>query len=335
LASTVEEYLAELRTCLAGTDPALVQDALYDAEEYLRDAVAEAGDTPEAFTGVIERYGSPVEIAAAYRDREVTVAAALRRPVPSQTARVLGFFSVLADPSAWGALFYMVLALATGIAYFTVVVTGLSMTVGLAILIIGIPFALLFIAMVRAISLAEGRIVEGLLGVRMPRRPRSSGRGGTLIERIKAWLGDYRTWTTMLYMALQLPLGIAYFTVVVTGIALSLSLIALPFVQLFVHEPMFVWNGANHVLQPWAMPFAVALGALGLVVMLWVAKGVGHLHGLYAKTMLVGNFEGAVLPSADGATPGQPGPPAIVTPPAPPAEPASAEPASGQNAKGD
>jgi len=38
---TIEGYLAELKGYLAGADPALVQDALYDAEEYLRDAVTE------------------------------------------------------------------------------------------------------------------------------------------------------------------------------------------------------------------------------------------------------------------------------------------------------
>ena len=41
LPTTIPEYLAQLRTALAGADPALVQDALYDAEEYLRSELAE------------------------------------------------------------------------------------------------------------------------------------------------------------------------------------------------------------------------------------------------------------------------------------------------------
>ena len=47
------------------------------------------------------------------------------------------------------------------------------------------------------------------------------GAQGNLWERIKSWLTDYRTWTTMLYMVLQLPLGIVYFTVMVTALSLS------------------------------------------------------------------------------------------------------------------
>ena len=38
---TIPEYLDQLRAALAGADPALVQDALYDAEEYLRSELAE------------------------------------------------------------------------------------------------------------------------------------------------------------------------------------------------------------------------------------------------------------------------------------------------------
>jgi len=78
---------------------------------------------------------------------------------------------VLADPRAYTALLYMLLSLATGTLYFTWAVTGISLSLGLAILIIGIPFAILFFASVRGISLVEGRVVEALLGERMPRRP--------------------------------------------------------------------------------------------------------------------------------------------------------------------
>ena len=37
---SIDEYLKQLRSALARQDPALIQDALYDAEEYLRAEVA-------------------------------------------------------------------------------------------------------------------------------------------------------------------------------------------------------------------------------------------------------------------------------------------------------
>ncbi len=304
--NTVEGYLAELRKVLAGSDPALIQDAVYDAEEYLRTAVAEGDGSPEALEAALESYGTPEEVAAAYRDAELTVAAALRKPPAPASKSKLGaspigrFFGIILDPSAWGALFYMLLTLATGIMYFTIVVTGLSLSFGLAILIVGVPFALLFLAVVRAISLAEGRMVEGLLGERMPRRPRMVGVQGSLWERIKSWLTDYRSWTTMLYMVLQMPLGIIYFTTVVTALAVSVAVFMLPLVQMAAGEAVIRGLNYGYLIQPWAMPLVMAVGVLGVFVTLWLAKGVGFVHGMWAKTMLVGRFEGA--PTTTGTT---------------------------------
>jgi uncharacterized membrane protein len=311
LANTVEAYLAELKAALKGADPALTQDALYDAEDYLRTAVAEGDGSPEAVEAAIEAYGTPEEIATAYRESEATVAAALHRPAGTVASSKIGrsplgrFFGVVLDPSAYGALFYALLALATGIAYFTIVVTGLSLTFGLAILIIGIPFALVFLAVVRAISLAEGRMVEGLLGVRMPRRPRTLGVQGNLLTRIKSWLADYRTWTTMLYMVLQLPLGIIYFTIMVTALSLSAAVVALPVLQIVLHQPILRNLNYGYLIQPWAMPLVMALGVLGFFVTLWIAKGIGYAHGHWAKTMLVGRFEGAGAVDAPAVTIGE------------------------------
>jgi uncharacterized membrane protein len=292
----IDQYLQELRTQLVGVDPAVAQDALYDAEDYLRSELAEAGedeDETEAFASIVERYGSPEEVAAAYLESEATVAAALAPPAPVEHRSLWGrFFGIAIDPRAWGSFFYMFLAFATGIVYFTFVVTGLSLSVGLAILIIGVPFMLLFLAVVRAISLAEGRIVEGLLGERMPRRPRLYAIEGNLWERIKFWLADYRTWTTMLYMALQLPLGVIYFSVLVTVLSLEASMILSPVYVALTGEPVIVGYTSEYayILEPWALPAVVFLGILGFFVTLHATKLVGKAHAAYAKVMLVGRF---------------------------------------------
>ena len=256
MAEMIEEYLGRLRAELAGEDPALAQDALYDAEEYLRDELASRSDEDPAtaFAAIVEEYGSPHEIAVAYMEAELQVAKALRTPMPREGRSPMArFFGVLWDPRSYAALFYLFLSFVTGILYFTVVSLGISLSVGLSILIIGVPIMLLFLAIVRAISFAEGRVVEAMLGERMPRRPRSILRGGNLLERIKAWLTDLRTWTTMLYMALQLPIGIIYFTLMVVMISLSGSLVVAPIAQLFTGEP-YIWaDGYGYMFQPWAV----------------------------------------------------------------------------------
>ena len=286
---TIPEYLAQLRAALAGADPALLQDALYDAEEYLRAERAEHPEKDEAamLAEIASSYGAPEEVASIYRDTEVTVTRALRPAPPPPRSSALGrFFGVAADPRAYAALFYMLLSLATGIFYFTWVVTGISLSFGFAILIIGVPFAVLFFGSVRMLSIVEGRIVEVMLGERMPRRPLYADRELPLLQRIGAMFTDPRTWSTIGYFLLMLPLGIIYFTLTVTALSVSLAFIAAPFAWFFgqAHIQMGDSIGPN---PDWLAPLLFPVGVLMLFAYLHAARGIGHLHGQLAKHMLV------------------------------------------------
>jgi uncharacterized membrane protein len=301
LPTNIPDYLEHLRRSLAGADPALVQDALYDAEEYLRSEMAENPDKSEAevIAQVASSYGAPDEVADIYRDTEVKVQTALRAPPPRQHRSLFGkFFGVIAEPRTYAALFYMLLSMATGIFYFTWVVTGISLSATLAVLIIGIPFAILFLGSTRMFSLLEGRIVEVMLGERMPRRPLYSSRGKPWLARIGEMLSDLRTWTTLLYMLLMLPLGIIYFILAVTLLSVSLSLIAAPIMVLTGYgavnqdyNGLVVLGMDNGVfgtsLGYLGLPLVFVAGILLLFVTLHVARGIGYLHGQFAKHLLV------------------------------------------------
>lgn len=291
---SVSQYLEQLEAALAGEDPALQQDALYDAEEYLRAEVAQHPNKSEAdvLEIIASTYGAPEEVADAYRTTEATVRTALAPPVrPPAHSAVGQFFRVFSDSRAYTCLFFMLLSLVTGIVYFTVTVTGLAMSAGMLVLIIGIPFFLLFLGVVRVLALAEGRLVESLTGVRMPRRPVYAQRDIPFFERIKAMLVDRHTWLTLFYMILKLPLGILYFTVAVSGLATSLGLIAGSIFQALIDSGITTFGipaGEFHSDMPtWLLPFAFALGVVLLTAVMHLAKGVGIMHGHLAKALLV------------------------------------------------
>lgn len=286
--TTIDQYLDQLRTAMRDDDPALAQDALYDAEEYLRAELAQHPGRPasEVLRTIVASYGAPDEVAAAYRETEHQVANALRTPVRAPSGTAMGrLFGVFIDPKTYASMFYMLLALATGVLYFTVVVTGLSLSIGLAITLIGIPLFLLFLAFVRVLSLVEGRIVEAMLGVRMPRRPVYRDVDQGLWARIGGMFTDERTWTTMLYMLLQLPLGTFYFAVVVSGLTVSLSLVAAPLAVLFGAS---VWFGGG-AMPVYLFPLVSLMGVALLLLTLHVCRGIGQLHGGLAKYLLVRN----------------------------------------------
>ena len=292
--NSIDGYLRQLKEELKNCDRATVQDALSDAEEYLRNALENLRENrpeiPEegAFSSVVEEYGTPAEIADAYRKVEARTSPSLTFRTPKENRLFLGrFFGVVIEPRAWGALLYLLLAMATGIIYFTWTVTGISLSLGLLVLIIGIPIAGIFILSTRGLALLEGRMVEALLGIRMPHRPLFSKKDQGLWGKFKALLIDRYTWFSMVYMLLQLPLGIAYFTVFITLIAVSLGFVASPILEWVFNVPMFSYNGSLYYLNGWMMPIAVIAGVLLFFLILHLAKIIGNLHGKLAKAMLV------------------------------------------------
>ena len=290
---SIDAYLKQLRAALAGQDPALIQDAEYDAEEYLRAEIASHPDKSEAdvLELIASTYGAPDEVAAAYRETEARVNAALQPPVRNVERAPGGlqqFFSVYLDPRAYTSLLFMLLALATGILYFTIAVAGIAISAGLAVLIIGIPFFLAFIGIARVISLGEGRLLEAMTGERMPRRPVHPGPQQTLAARIVAMLKDARTWTTLAYFLLMLPLGIGYFVIAVVGLSVGVS---------FVLAPLFgtLWQfdvsgGSMDPVWLVSMPLHLLLSVVGVVILttlLHAARGIARVHARVAKRLLV------------------------------------------------
>jgi hypothetical protein len=109
---------------------------------------------------------------------------------------------------------------------------------------------------------------------------------------------DPRTWGTLLYMLAMLPLGIVYFTTAIMLISVSLTAIV---------TPILVWSGVAETsvsvdgwqmlnigngvlstsLEPWALPLLLVGGVLLLFLTLHIARGIGKVHGLLAKHLLV------------------------------------------------
>jgi hypothetical protein len=291
---TVKAYLDALRAALKGAAPGLISDALSDAEEHLNNEIAAQPHLTEKqiLAAVIDTYGTPKEIAEEYRDMETTITGPFPRPEEAPQGRNYGFFNVISDPRTYGALMYMLLSLATGIFYFTWIAVGLSLSLAFSILIIGIPFALLFVGSVRVLAHVEGRLVEGLLGVRMPRRlPPTVSQQESLWTKVREALLDTRTWSSLFYLVLMLPLGIVYFVLAVTGVAVSLGLTAGSIVGLV--------TGVSHIQideVPWlehlfhtapGLVLAALIGLLLFFVVLHIARAIGWFHARIAELLLV------------------------------------------------
>jgi uncharacterized membrane protein len=289
---SIDQYLKALSEALANEEPALRQDALSDAEEYLRAEVAQHPDKSEAdvLEVIASTYGHPEEVADAYRATEATVRKAMQgTPRPPATNFLGKLFGVYTDFRTYTSLFLLLLSLVTGIIYFVVAVAGLALSAGLLILIIGVPFFLLFVGFVRVLSLAEGRLIEGLVGTRMPRRAPFVDKELKLSERIMDMLTDRRTWTTLLYMLLSLPVGIFSFVFATVAIVVPLALFFAPVGVLFGlgHHMTIDGEDVRTYMGVAGLVLCAITGFVLLTLSLHVVRFLGKMHGSLAKALLV------------------------------------------------
>jgi uncharacterized membrane protein len=291
----IEEYLEKLKRELKGNDPALIQDALSDAEEHLRSALEESVDsTPgiseeEALQTLAKKYGAPSEVASAYKEIESRVrpAFAVSETRISRPHRAK-FFGVVGDAQAWGAFLYFLLSGLTGCIYGMWTLMGASISFFSLILIIGLPLTGLFLLSIRGIALVEGRIVEALLGLRMPRRPLFLQRDLTWNQKFKALIVESHTWKALAYMILHFPVGILYFASAATLFAFSLKLFLYPLWYWSLGRPLITLSQSLKIYPPvWLIPLISIAGLMMLPLILHLAKSAGKLHARFAKFMLV------------------------------------------------
>lgn len=290
--NSIEEYLKALKLALKGSDAALIQDALNDAESHLRQEQKQNPDVN--LNELIQKFGQPDEIAQAYRTREIIIQKALA-PIDidkDQSNLPLapwpGFFKVMMTPKAYTSMLYLLMALPVGIFFFTWAVTGIALSLGLSILIIGIPFAIVFLGSVRILTLAEGRLVEALLDVRMPRRADLLPNGKTWYEKLINLLKDGHTWTGLTYLILHLPVGIISFVLVVVGLSFSFALIGAPISHFFATDAATITIGHIDVKEhPWILAILPFIGSFIFIGTLHISLAFGRLQGFIAKYMLV------------------------------------------------
>jgi hypothetical protein len=289
----IEEYLIRLEKELRGSDPALVQDALSDAEEHFRTALGEAQDQSPRLSEAdilqtqIEKYGTPAEIAAAYREIEsriVPVLAAKKSPGPRSWAAK--FFGVTTESRTWGAMLYIFVSALTSLLFFFWLIMGGGFSLFSLVLIIGIPVTGFFLLSLRGIALLEGRIVEALLGVRMPRKPIFFNKGLNWRQKYKALTTESYTWKVCAYLILHFPLAWLHFIIVFILLGFSIKGTLYPMWYWVLGRSLFT-IGQPFYPPLWSFPLVVLAGIFLFIAALHIVGFMGKIHGRFAKFMLV------------------------------------------------
>jgi len=317
----VMRYVVALEAELAGCDPALRHDAVIDAETHLRSAI-DAGVPVER---AIAEFGTPQEIARAYREQDGDdygwrpVGDGPSRAVPSASrpslASRIPIFGIWIDPRAWGALVYFGgVGFVLSTAYFVWSVTLGSLVVGLLPVIAGLPVLVLLLGSARGICLFEGKVVEALLGVRMPRRVQPVEGAGSVgfWQRMLCWFRDVRSWMSLAYLLGNFFISVGIFAITITMCALSVSMVLAPVLAL-LGVPAITMQGDGPdpitirllwwTLEPDAdgvlhLPAgaSIAMTVVGVCLAtatLWLVRGLGWIYGHVVQAIQVARPQAA------------------------------------------
>ena len=211
------------------------------------------------------------------------------QPGARSLGRITRLLESIRDARTYGRILYLLLALPLGVVEFTFLVTAISFGFGTAITLIGIPVLIGTVWAWRWIAERERSLIGRLLGVRIPPPYRPDPVGGRWWSVFAARLSDPATWKDLVFLLLQLPLGIVAFTAAAVVLGTGLG-------GLFA--PVYYWALPD---GSWARPFnidslgealaVVPLGALVLLVGVPALGALGRLYGWLAAQLLGSNAD--------------------------------------------
>ena len=237
---------------------------------------------PAPFPGTEDMAREPAFVA------EVTGAIASAPPISTGAAKpgsVIGralraFFGVAARGQSYRNMLYMALSFPLGVAYFTFLVTGISVGASLTIIWVGIPILLLTLAGWWLMAALERQLIIRLLRIEVPPMSRGSA-SGSAWARLKAHLRNPVTWKSLVYLFAEFPFGVAAISVLATAGSMAF----------FVTAPAFYpWVGFNVVTWKidtldealiWPVP-----GLMGALVLMHLMNGMAYVWARFARLML-------------------------------------------------
>src|SRR6266536_2041183 len=145
----------------------------------------------------------------------------------------MSFLSVAADRRAYLALVYAMLRFPLAVAYLIFFATGLSTALGL--LPVGVGIAVLFVVLLAAWGCAvfERELGRWWFGFELRPMAPPATPGRTWWRKALDFALNWVTWRSLLFVIIQIPLGVLYFSVVGFLSTVSVALMAAPAIYAF------------------------------------------------------------------------------------------------------
>ena len=183
----------------------------------------------------------------------------------------------LVHARTWKETASLLVALPIGTLWFSVVVTGLSLSAGLLVTLVGLPLLVGVVVGGRVIGAVERSLARTLLDTDLP-APAPVDRAGSVWARGRRMLRDGPGWRGLAYGVLALPLGILTFTAAVVTWTVAGALAAFPVYAAFIGSADL--DDVPEVFEPFVHGWGRVGSTVGLavvgVLLLAVAPRIIH-----------------------------------------------------------
>ncbi len=193
-----------------------------------------------------------------------------------------GFFGVVSSTQSYLNLLYLLISFPLGVFYFAFLMTGIALSLGLAIIVIGLFVLIFVLAATRALGAWERSLSCRMLGAEMPCAPRIPVTWRRPLHALELAFMDAETWKSFAFLLLKLPLGIVSIAIVVAFAATSISFLASALAFSFAPETFMIW----HVESVYLALIMLALGLLLIILSLHVFNGMAVVWRALAVALL-------------------------------------------------
>ncbi|HEU5161232.1 MAG TPA: sensor domain-containing protein [Streptosporangiaceae bacterium] len=191
------------------------------------------------------------------------------------------------DPMTWRNAVYLLVSMAFGLFWFIFLTVGISLSLGLTLIWVGIPLLALVMLTWRGGAMIERRLMWAAFGAEIPSPYRPMPPGRNLVRKWGTLAADPATWKDLVYLALLFPITLAEFVVSVAVWATTAALLTLPVTVLFGNVLQITTDRWVYVVDDpvEALPWS-AVGVLTLVVAMYAVRVMGIGHVAYARLLL-------------------------------------------------
>lgn len=186
------------------------------------------------------------------------------------------------DPMTYRSLGYLLLSMPLGLAYFVILTVGISLSLGLMVLLIGPLVFVGTLLFILGMAWFDGILTEHFLQADVSMSFPST-------ESLRTFLTDVllgrSTWFGLLFVGWKSMLGLVAFLLLVVGSSISLSFLLLPFYYgdgVYLTTYRSGWEVSTLSASLWMAAIGAVVGYLTLVA----TNGLGHLTRIIAEQLL-------------------------------------------------